>query len=120
MELAAQSLIENFIGSLNLFGDKPVRIGDFCRYGEDVGPDYQRIGTVESIGTRSTRIRGGDQALTTIPNADFCKMPIVNYTQRGCLDRGKQLPFPYFTTGYRHKYRDTLDYPPDGSPGASG
>ena len=32
----------------------------------------------------------------------------------------QQLPFPYFTAEYRHKYRDTLDYPPEGSPGASG
>jgi MscS family membrane protein len=37
--LAAQPSIENFIGSLNLFADQPVRVGDFCRYGEDPTPD---------------------------------------------------------------------------------
>jgi MscS family membrane protein len=80
--LAAQPTIENFIGGLNLFADRPVRVGDFCRYGEDPTLDWQRIGTVESIGLRSTKIRGIDHTVTTIPNADFSKMHIVNYTLR--------------------------------------
>jgi MscS family membrane protein len=59
-----------------------VRVGDFCRYGEDPTLDWQRIGYIESIGIRSTRIRGIDHTLTTIPNADFSKMQLVNYTVR--------------------------------------
>ena len=73
--LAAQPTIENFIGGLNLFTDRPVRVGDFCRYGEDTG-------TVESIGLRSTQIRGIDDTVTTIPNADFSRMHIINYARR--------------------------------------
>jgi len=73
--LAAQPTIENLLGGLSLFADRPVRVGDLCRYGE-------ARGTVESIGIRSTRIRGLDRTLTTIPNAVLAKMPIVNYTQR--------------------------------------
>ncbi len=80
--LAAQPTIENFIGGLNLFADRPVRVGDFCRYGEDPTPDWQRAGHIESIGLRSTRIRGIDHSVTTIPNAEFSKMHIVNYTLR--------------------------------------
>lgn len=80
--LAAQSTIENFIGSLNLFLDHPVRVGDYCRYGEDPNLNWQRVGTVESIGLRSTRLRGIDNSLTTIPNAEFSKMHIINYTMR--------------------------------------
>jgi MscS family membrane protein len=80
--LAAQNTIEHFIGSLNLFADRPVRVGDLCRYGEDPAPDWQRIGVVESIGLRSTRIRGIDNSLTTIPNGDFSKMHLVNYSVR--------------------------------------
>jgi MscS family membrane protein len=60
--LAAQPSIENLIGGLSLFADKPIRVGDFCSYGTEVG-------TVEAIGIRSTRIRGLDRTLTTIPNA---------------------------------------------------
>jgi len=73
--LAAQPTIENLIGGLSLFADKPVRVGDFCNYGTD-------IGTVEAIGIRSTRIRGIDRTLTTIPNAVLSKLPVVNFTLR--------------------------------------
>jgi MscS family membrane protein len=96
--LAAQPSIENFIGSLNLFADQPVRVGDFCRYGEDPTPDWQRTGTVESIGLRSTRIRGIDHSLTTIPNADFSKMHIVNYTRRRYMLLLSVLGLRYETT----------------------
>jgi MscS family membrane protein len=73
--LAAQPTIESLIGGLNLFADKPVRVGDLCKYGD-------AIGTVEAIGIRSARLRGADRTLTTIPNAALAKMPIVNLTQR--------------------------------------
>jgi len=73
--LAAQPTIENLIGGMNLFADRPMRVGDFCKYGEEVG-------TVEAIGIRSARIRGIDRTLTTIPNAVLAKMPIVNLTRR--------------------------------------
>ena len=77
--LAAQPTIENFIASISLFVDRPIRVGDFCRYGDDSHPERPRIGVVESIGLRSTRIRGIDDRVTTIPNADFAKMHVVNY-----------------------------------------
>lgn len=73
--LAAQPTIENLIGSLSLFADKPVRVGSLCRYGDS-------LGTVEGIGIRSTRIRGNDRSLTTIPNGALSRMPIVNLSQR--------------------------------------
>lgn len=73
--LAAQPTIENLIGGLNLFADRPIRVGDFCKYDNE-------LGFVESIGIRSARIRGLDRTLTTIPNAMLAKMPIVNLTHR--------------------------------------
>jgi MscS family membrane protein len=96
--LAAQNTIEHFIGSLNLFADRPVRVGDFCRYGEDPTPDWQRIGFVESIGLRSTRIRGIDNAVTTIPNGDFSKMHLVNYSLRSRTLLSTVLGLRYETT----------------------
>jgi MscS family membrane protein len=80
--LAAQSTIANFIGGLILLANKPVQVGDFCRYGEDPSSDWLRIGTVEEINWLSTRIRGIDRTLTTIPNAAFASMHIVNLTKR--------------------------------------
>jgi len=53
----------------------PIQTGDFCKYGDE-------IGTVEAIGIRSTRMRGIDRTLTTIPNGALSKMPVVNFTQR--------------------------------------
>lgn len=73
--LAAQPTVENLIGGLSLFADKPMRVGDFCKYGNS-------LGTVEAIGIRSTRIRGRDRAVTTIPNAALATMPIENLTRR--------------------------------------
>jgi MscS family membrane protein len=96
--LAAQNTIEHFIGSLNLFADRPVRVGDFCRYGEDPTPDWQRIGFVESIGLRSTRIRGIDNSVTTIPNGDFSKMHLVNYSLRSRMLLSTVLGLRYETT----------------------
>jgi MscS family membrane protein len=73
--LAAQPTVENLIGGLSLFADKPIQVGDFCQYGSDQG-------TVESIGIRSTRIRGLDRTVTTIPNAMLSKMAVVNLSRR--------------------------------------
>ena len=73
--LAAQPTMENLIGGLSLFADKPIRVGDLCRYGGEEG-------TVEAIGIRSTRIRGRDRTLTTMPNAVLSKMPLVSLSQR--------------------------------------
>ena len=73
--LAAQYSIENLIAGVVLFTDRPVRIGDECQYGDIRG-------RVEQIGLRSTRIRGVDQSLVTIPNAEFAKVQLVNYTRR--------------------------------------
>jgi len=82
LALAAQTTIANFIGGLILYIDKPVRVGEFCRYGEDPDPGWLRIGKVEEIGLLSTRLRGIDRTLTTIPNAEFSKMHIVNLAKR--------------------------------------
>lgn len=71
--LAARPTLENIIAGFTLFADKPIRIGDFCKFG-------QQHGTVEEIGLRSTRIRRLDDKLVTIPNADFCQMEIENYS----------------------------------------
>jgi MscS family membrane protein len=76
--LSAQPTIENLIGGLNLFADKPIRVGDVCKYGSDTG-------TVETIGIRSTRIRAIDRTVSTIPNGVLAKMSIVNLSRRDCL-----------------------------------
>lgn len=73
--LAAQNSLENLIGGFNLFTDRPIRVGDFCRFG-------QRIGTVEEIGLRSTRVRSLDDTVISIPNSTFSKMELENFAKR--------------------------------------
>ncbi len=96
--LAARSTLENFLGTLNLYADRPVRVGDFCRYGEDSSSSWLRIGTVEEIGLRSTRIRGLDRTITTIPNAEFSNMHVVNLTKRDRMLLKTNIGLRYETT----------------------
>ncbi|MEE3098822.1 MAG: mechanosensitive ion channel family protein, partial [Pseudomonadota bacterium] len=79
LALAAQSTVENLFGGVSIFVDRPFRIGDFIQYGASSG-------TVEAIGPRSSRVRGLDGTLTTVPNGDLARMHIVNISARDkCL-----------------------------------
>jgi MscS family membrane protein len=73
--LAAQRTLENLIGGISLYADRPVSVGDFCRWGD-------QIGTVEEIGLRSTRIRTLERTVVTVPNAVLCQMELDNFMKR--------------------------------------
>lgn len=73
--LAAQKTVENLFGGVTLILDQPVRVGDFCRFGE-------RVGTVEEVGLRSTRIRTLDRTVVSIPNGHFASLELENFTVR--------------------------------------
>ncbi len=75
LALGAQKTVENFVGSVTLIADQPIRVGDFCKVGETTG-------TVEQIGMRSTRLRTNDRTVVTIPNGDFSSQRIENYAHR--------------------------------------
>ena len=72
--LAIKPTLENLIGGIILYVDKPVRVGDFCTFGA-------KTGTVESIGIRSTQLRALDRTLITVPNAQFADLEIVNWAK---------------------------------------
>ena len=72
--LALRPTMENLIGGMVLYLDKPARVGDFCSFGT-------KVGTVESIGVRSTQVRGLDRTLISIPNAQFADMELVNWAR---------------------------------------
>lgn len=89
--LAAQNSLENLIGGLNLYADRPIRVGDFC--------DYAGIkGTVEYIGLRSTRIRGRDRTVTSVPNSMLAKTQVTNYALRDQMLFLHDLDLRYETT----------------------
>ncbi len=95
--LAAQPTIENFIGGIILYTDRPVRVGDMCQFGD-------MRGTVERIGIRSTRIRALDRTLITVPNADFAKMRLVNLARRDQMLLETTLGLRYETTPDQLRY----------------
>ena len=76
--LAAQKTLENFFGSMALGVDQPFRVGDLVKV-EDV------LGTVESIGMRSTRLRTMDRTLVTIPNGKLADMKAETFAARDRL-----------------------------------
>ncbi|EJF08949.1 MscS mechanosensitive ion channel [Pontibacter sp. BAB1700] len=75
LALGAQKTVENFVGSVTLIADQPIRVGDFCKVGDTTG-------TVEQIGMRSTRLRTTERTVVTIPNGDFSSQKIENFAHR--------------------------------------
>ncbi|HEU0125700.1 MAG TPA: mechanosensitive ion channel domain-containing protein, partial [Flavobacterium sp.] len=75
LALGAQKTIENFVGSVSLIADQPLRVGDYCRV-DDIK------GTVESIGMRSTTLRTAARSIVTIPNGQLSASKIENYAHR--------------------------------------
>jgi MscS family membrane protein len=73
--LAAQKTIENLFGGISVIGDRPVLVGDVCRFGNETG-------TVMHIGLRSTRIRTADRTMISIPNSQFSSMALENLSVR--------------------------------------
>jgi MscS family membrane protein len=95
--LAAQKSIENLFGGVTLIGDQPVRVGDFCRFGD-------RVGTVEDIGLRSTRIRTLDRTVVTVPNAELSSLQLENYAHRDRFWFHPTLGLRYETTPEQMRY----------------
>lgn len=76
----AQNIINNFISGWILMWERPIRIGDFLEV------DGSR-GTVETINTRSTRIRRVDGVHMLIPNSKLLENTVVNWTLIDMLTR---------------------------------
>lgn len=75
LALGAQKMIENLVGSVVVVVDQPVRVGDYCKFGD-------LEGTVVDIGIRSTRLRTLNRTIVTVPNGEFSSMSIENFASR--------------------------------------
>ncbi len=69
----AQNIINNFISGWILMWERPIKIGDYLEMGEVRG-------TVESINTRSTRIRRLDGVHLLVPNSFLLENTVINWT----------------------------------------
>jgi len=75
LALGTQKTVENFVGSVTIIADQPVRVGDFCKIGDITG-------TIERIGMRATQVRTNDRTIVTIPNGELSSLKIENYAYR--------------------------------------
>lgn len=78
LALASQKTVENLFGAFSLGIDQPFREGDFVKV-EDV------LGTVESLGLRSTKIRTLDRTVVSIPNGKLAEMRLETFAARDRL-----------------------------------
>jgi MscS family membrane protein len=73
--LALQKPLEDLFGAISMYTQQPVRVGDYCRFGEIEG-------TVVEIGLRTTRIRTLGNTVVSIPNAKIAGDVLDNYSVR--------------------------------------
>jgi MscS family membrane protein len=97
LALAAQKSVEDIFGAVTLFTAAPVRVGDFCAFGD-------RIGTVEEIGLRVTSIRTLDRTVVSVPNGRFAAMELENYTKREKFRYAPRLRLRYGTSPDQVRY----------------
>jgi MscS family membrane protein len=95
--LAIKPTLENLIGGVVLYVDKPVRVGDFCSFGD-------KMATVETIGIRSIQLRALDRTLITVPNAQFVDLELVNWAACNELMIKERIAVRYETTPDQLRY----------------
>jgi MscS family membrane protein len=91
LALAFQKTGEHLFGSIALAIDQPFRVGDFVKVEEFVG-------TVETIGLRSTRFRTLDRTLIAIPNGRLADMRLESFTARDRMRLACTVGLVYGTT----------------------
>jgi MscS family membrane protein len=94
---AAQKTLENLFGGVSVLGDEVIRVGDFCRFGD-------KVGTVEDISLRSTRIRTLDRSELSIPNGSLATMNIENFERRDKILFNPSFGVRYETTPDQLRY----------------
>ena len=89
--LAAQKTVENVFGAFSIAVDEPFRQGDLVKVDTVMG-------TIESIGLRSTRIRTVDRTIVAIPNGKLAEMRTETFAVRDRLRLGCTISLVYQTT----------------------
>lgn len=88
--LAGKESLENLLGSITIFLDKPFVVGDLVKVGD-------LEGTVEQVGFRSTRIRTLEKSYVTLPNRELVNKPLDNLSLRTSRRVKFFLSIPYNT-----------------------
>jgi len=72
--LALQNILGDVFSSFSILIDKPFKVGDFIKVGEDMG-------TVENIGIKTSRIRTLDGQILIITNQELTTARVENFQQ---------------------------------------
>lgn len=99
--LAAQGIFADLFAALAILFDRPFRVGDSISYDKGSGS-----GTVEEIGLKSTRIRGGGGEERIVANKNLLDFEILNTTRR----RHNRFKFEFFL-GYATPPPVVVDVP---------
>ena len=75
-----QAITQNFVSGLILLAERPVKIGDWVKIGDQEG-DIRRISV------RSTEIQVGDKSTLIVPNSELITKTIRNMTMADALGR---------------------------------
>lgn len=81
----SQNIVNNFISGIILLMEQPVRVGDVVELDSISG-------TVVSIGTRSTKIKNGDNKVFIVPNSFFLEKSVLNWSYQTSVLR-TTIPF---------------------------
>ena len=93
----AQKTIENLFGGVSLLGDEVIRVGDVCNFNG-------RVGSVEDISLRSTRIRTVERTELSIPNGSLATMNVENLSRRDKFLFNPKIGLRYETTPDQLRY----------------
>lgn len=75
-----QAITSNFISGLILLAERPIKIGDLIKVGNDEGD-------VKRISVRSTEIELGDHSTLIVPNSELITKSVLNKTLASPLGR---------------------------------
>lgn len=75
--LALQDTLGNLFAGIHLLADRPIRVGDYVKVGDNVE------GFVVDVGWRSTRIRSLANNVIVVPNQTMARATITNYSLPG-------------------------------------
>ena len=68
-----QNIANNFISGLIIILERPIQVGDFIKLGD-------LVGTVQSVGARSTQIKTWDGVSIIVPNSRFLESEVINWS----------------------------------------
>jgi len=75
-----QAITQNFVSGLILLAERPIKIGDLIKVGNDEGD-------VKRINVRSTELTLADHSTLIIPNSELITKPVLNKTLASPLGR---------------------------------